>query len=614
MSYRALLQVNAPFQRLRRNILLLLQMLMLLAILFALAGPVMSLTAGPGEKYVLLIDRSASMNATDIKPTRLGEAKDRAKTFIESLRDQAPFSFKTNPVQAMVIAFDQRAKVMCNFTADKRRLMAAIDEVTAGDGKSSLAEAVVVARAFAQPVEVESNNRSAQDPAKLVLFSDGRITDTDQVVIAEDEMIFESIGNSNENVAITAMQARRTFEDPEQVEIFATVANYSQEQITTQLQLSLNADVRTVREITLPPATEPTLASVAKPSKVSVNFELSHSQAGVIELRQLHEDDLPCDDAAWAMLPPPKKMSVLLVTAGNPVLESALKALQLDKIDINTPEQFDAVDHSTITINKLYDVIVLDSHSPPKLPRGAYLTFGPPPVQTGVTSAGKLQNQFLVDWRPRHAILKHVNLANLFAANTYQLAPPRDADILAEFSETPALVLARRGGSVFVVAGFDLLETNWPFEPGFVLFCYNAIAYLGIQFGSLQQTSLNVGEPINVEGLEPDSIVEITGPELAPTQLNTGPDGVIRFHATDRVGTYGIEIPQRTPKLFAVNILDTQESDIEPRKKIDFSGQAVLAQQGSGGRANMPVWPFLVAIVLALALVEWFVYNSKVRI
>jgi hypothetical protein len=61
-------------------------------------------------------------------------------------------------------------------------------------------------------------------------------------------------------------------------------------------------------------------------------------------------------------------------------------------------------------------------------------------------------------------------------------------------------------------------------------------------------------------------------------------------------------------------MLDTQESDIEPRKKIDFSGQAVLAQQGTGGRANIPVWPFLVVIVLALALLEWFVYNSKVRI
>ena len=37
------LQVNAPFQRLRRNILLLLQLLALIAALLTLAGPILSL-------------------------------------------------------------------------------------------------------------------------------------------------------------------------------------------------------------------------------------------------------------------------------------------------------------------------------------------------------------------------------------------------------------------------------------------------------------------------------------------------------------------------------------------------------------------------------------------
>ena len=79
------LQVNAPFQRLRRNILLLLQLLALAAVLFALAQPVLSLRAGPGKRLVLLLDRSASMNAADAPggATRLAEAKKQAKVLIE---------------------------------------------------------------------------------------------------------------------------------------------------------------------------------------------------------------------------------------------------------------------------------------------------------------------------------------------------------------------------------------------------------------------------------------------------------------------------------------------------------------------------------------------------
>src|SRR6476661_8478371 len=54
------LQVNAPFQKLRRNLLLLLQLLLLLLLVLALARPVTHFTPGAGKSTVILIDRSAS--------------------------------------------------------------------------------------------------------------------------------------------------------------------------------------------------------------------------------------------------------------------------------------------------------------------------------------------------------------------------------------------------------------------------------------------------------------------------------------------------------------------------------------------------------------------------
>src|ERR1700722_15634762 len=79
------LQVNAPFQKLRRNLLLLLQLLLLLALLLALARPVLNYTPGAGPRSIILIDRSASMAATDISgKTRLDEAKRRAKDLVNT--------------------------------------------------------------------------------------------------------------------------------------------------------------------------------------------------------------------------------------------------------------------------------------------------------------------------------------------------------------------------------------------------------------------------------------------------------------------------------------------------------------------------------------------------
>src|SRR5687768_2891085 len=79
------LQVNAPFQRLRRNLLLFLQLAALLALLFALARPVSFHNGSSADSTLLLIDRSASMAATDIKGrSRLEEAKRIATDRIES--------------------------------------------------------------------------------------------------------------------------------------------------------------------------------------------------------------------------------------------------------------------------------------------------------------------------------------------------------------------------------------------------------------------------------------------------------------------------------------------------------------------------------------------------
>ena len=206
------LQVNAPFQRLRRSLLLLLQLLALLLVLVALARPILSLNLGPARRVVLLIDRSASMRATDANGSRLAEAKRLAKEVVDSLRSEG-FSLWDRSDEAMVIAFDEHAKVMANFTSDQRQLIRAIDAIEPTDGPSSLAEAMTLARAHAHPPGEGANDRSAQPRAQLELFSDGRIRDLDQLIVNADEMRFHCVGQSSDNVAVVAMEARRSYQN-----------------------------------------------------------------------------------------------------------------------------------------------------------------------------------------------------------------------------------------------------------------------------------------------------------------------------------------------------------------------------------------------------------------
>ncbi len=608
------LQVNAPFQKLRRNILLLLQLLALLLILFALAGPILSLTAGPGRRYVLLIDRSASMSAKDVKPTRLDEAKKQARQIVESLRSRTTFSLQDTSDQAMVVAFDSHARVMCNFTSDKRQLIAAINSIQPTDGESSLAEAVAVAQAFAQSPGEDANNRSAETPATLELFSDGRIGDLEQILLSAGDLNFHCIGRSPENVAVTALQARRSYESPEQVDVFATVSNFGQSAVRSDVQLSIDGNVRAVRSVTIPPRKPGDGDKPPAAGKGLISFALKHSGAGVIEVRQLRPDLLSADDAAWDVLAAPKKLTVLLVTKGNSVLSSALRACSPAKMDVCTPADFDAMDHAAMSAAPIYDVIVLDNHVPVALPRGRYLIFGPPPKGIGVTMKNQLKNQVVVDWRQRHPVLQFVNMGNLFVSKCRRMSLPRDAEVLAEFGEAPAIAIVRRAGSAVLLVGFDVMETNWPFEPGFVMFCHNTMHYLGLEIGREQRGMLRVGRAITIEGLPVDSDVEITGPGFASLKLKTDQAGVFRFPGTDRAGIYSVVVGSNRPKHFAVNLLDADESDIEPVREIVLSGRRVEAKKGPSGRSNTLLWPWLAMLALAMVCLEWFVYNSKVRL
>src|SRR3954470_1575235 len=77
-------EANAPWQKLRRSLLLLIQLLLVLILVFLAARPFIERPAGLAQDLVLVIDTSASMQATDVAPNRLEAAKQAA---IDALKD-----------------------------------------------------------------------------------------------------------------------------------------------------------------------------------------------------------------------------------------------------------------------------------------------------------------------------------------------------------------------------------------------------------------------------------------------------------------------------------------------------------------------------------------------
>lgn len=107
------LHVNSLWQRLRRNLLLLLQLLVIFLIMLALLRPGWQGTQLTDNRFIFLIDTSASMQATDVSPSRLDDAKRQVENLIDRM--------KSGDV-AMLLTSSNYARVEQSYT-DNRRLL-----------------------------------------------------------------------------------------------------------------------------------------------------------------------------------------------------------------------------------------------------------------------------------------------------------------------------------------------------------------------------------------------------------------------------------------------------------------------------------------------------------
>jgi hypothetical protein len=134
-------EANAPWQRLRRSLLFLLQLLLVIALALLAARPFLERPAGLARDIVLVMDTSASMAATDVVPDRLTAAKQVA---IEALKD-LPTGGKVS-----LIAADRTARIVVNESSDLVRVRQAIESIQVSQSRGDLGDALELASKLAK--------------------------------------------------------------------------------------------------------------------------------------------------------------------------------------------------------------------------------------------------------------------------------------------------------------------------------------------------------------------------------------------------------------------------------------------------------------------------------
>ncbi len=414
------LQANAPFQKLRRNLLLFLQLLALAGIIGALGQLQIKGQNVVGTKHVILIDRSGSMAAMDETDgrnprTRLEEAKLQAIALVESLGEGNVFN-KSNADEAMVIAFAGNGEVRQQFTSDKVALKNAIEAISLTDGPTSIEEAMRLAIAHKPKRNIVENvGLEAGIPVTMHLYSDGRLPDAEKARPGvEDTVIFHHIGKPDAfNIGVVGLRAERSYDNPNKLSIFVALQNNSPSERTVDIEMLIDGTVAAIRPARLPGATGGELSAAAaaqadareraaastlggpapkadpkpesdvtvppaRPGVGGVVFQLERGAGALVQVRTrasgsgdpVEGDVLPNDDRAWLVVPPAKKLAVAVVGRPELFISTALAGLPLSRLENRSPAEFEQLVRDGR--HGEYDVIILNGWVPtPSAPPAA---------------------------------------------------------------------------------------------------------------------------------------------------------------------------------------------------------------------------------------------------
>ena len=392
----------------------------------------------------------------------------------------------------MVLVFDSSAEVVQTFTSSKALLRQAVESIQPTDAPSSIDEAIRLATAYVGPQVVEGKGMIPGAP--LFIWSDGCIPDLDKVRLHPDTRIeYHKVGESaTHNTAITAMRAERAYDKPDEVSVF--VAIQSTDPAPRKIDVTLETDGAPVaaKGISMPGAKSP-----SEPATGGIVFTLDRAERFVITARIAQPDALASDNAARIIVPPAKRLAVAIVSpagGGNMFLESGIDGLGLAKVDRLSPQQFaDLVEKGQ---TGQYDVFVMDRVDPSApvplaggslkpgaaraMPPGRYLTFGVLPALRGLkpkSDAPDPQPDVVADWSRDHPALRLTSFDALVVAKPIAITPGDTIRTLVRGSTGPLIVEGIQESSHAIVCCFDVLQSNWPFDVGFVLFLASSVQY-----------------------------------------------------------------------------------------------------------------------------------------
>ncbi|MBU3208069.1 VWA domain-containing protein [Clostridium algidicarnis] len=550
------IEVSTPFERLKYNIMLLLQLLTILFLIFALTDPFLSMIGSDYKNIIIVMDSTGSMTANYDDVTRIEEAKRRAEEYIDSINTDA---------EVTIINAAEKPSIELSSSKDKSLAKDKVKSIKIKSVSGNIGDSLSIIRALAK----ENESYEAiffTDKALDIEGINGKVVDLTQK-------------SSNASLDFLSYS-----ENKEELKVLVKVTNRGSYEYTSDVALYGDEKLLDIKSITLN----------QKESK-NVLFDKISFKGDILKAELTEEDSIKEDNFIFEKVLNEDKKKVLLVTEKNIFLERALQTIP--SIDI-----YKTNEESNINKEDKYDLYIFDNITPTNIPKGGNLLLINPESNSIFNVKEELQGG--------DGVVTKSSLSNYieglkFAIKSYkEIEKPNWSEEFLRVEEDSLGFIGNYNGKVVGVLGFDLHNSDLTLKAEFPILIHNVVGRL-LDNGMLDKYSFKSGEEVQINARVDGEAVKIINPkgeeEIIDLRFPLKP-----YRGTDIIGIYEVaqKIDEESIKTsFTVNFPTDSESNIEEENK---SIDNLKENKSIKGGLNLRV--YLIILSLIIIFIEWILY------
>ena len=548
-------RANTPWEKFKKNIMLLLQIIIILSVILALMSPFISIGGKSYKNVIIVIDNTASMNTIyDDSNSRLEQGKALAKEYLNSTKDS------TN---TYIISYDGASNLLLNGDFNKSNAASIIDKISASYSSGDISDVVSFVKAIGDGIGEEY---------EVLIFTDK------QAAISDINGRIVYLGNSGLNGSVDNVSHK--FVD-DKVKVIANVTNNGNSLYEGDFSLYNGEELAAVQGVTLQVGESKTLS-----------FELDSLNSDYLKSELSRKDILMEDNTYYHVVNENKVKKILLVTDENVFLEKAFGIIE------NT-EVYKTNDVNNITENDEYDLYVFDNKMPEVMPKKGSILFINPN-----------SNEFF-------NVLEGEEIGEATAVKGSVSSYLEDTQFtLSEYNiiETPYYgtnILTIDDNSIgfkgeindrkIAALSFDLHSTDFALKKEFPILVYELGEEL-ISTGMVSSNNFRAGEKIVVKSSDFENEINVTYPNGDIKDLKSGEEvkgelalGIYKINQNDNNESFSVNFPTSSESDTSVETIGENDNIVHGKSNL---------------KSGFNLTPIFILLAMLVVAFEWILYKK----